>query len=259
MTTVSDPTVQKMHLRRSMLDRAVAMDLAAAEYERFALITADLSADDWVKPTDCPAWDVRQLASHVLGMAELAADGTEGDRQRRLAFADGPTDGWVFTDALSALQVREHENWLPAEIVAGLRAVGPRAALGRQLTPAEALPAPMPLPFEVNERPEWWAVGYLLDTILTRDVWMHRVDLCHATGHPMTVTAAHDGVIVADVVAEWAGRHDEPYRLTLTGPAGGNYWAGHDGQSHELDAVEFCRIVSGRGTAPGLLATRIPF
>ena len=54
MTTVSDPTVQKMHLRRSMLDRAVAMDLAAAEYERFALITADLSADDWVKPTDLP-------------------------------------------------------------------------------------------------------------------------------------------------------------------------------------------------------------
>ena len=68
-----------------------------------------------------------------------------------------------------------------------------------------------------------------LDTILTRDVWMHRVDLCHATGHPMTVTAAHDGVIVADVVAEWAGRHGEPYRLTLTGPAGGNYRPASDG------------------------------
>jgi uncharacterized protein (TIGR03083 family) len=259
MTTMSDPTVEKVHLQRSLLDRVVAMDLAAAEYERFAVVTVDLSADDWGKPTDCPAWDVRQLASHVLGMAELAADVSEGDRQRRLAFADGPTDGWAFTDALSALQVREHENLLPAEIVAGLQAVGPRAALGRKQTPADALAAPMPLPFEVNERIEWWAVGYLLDTILTRDVWMHRVDLCLATGHPMTVTAGHDGVIVADVVAEWASRHGEPYRLTLTGPAGGSYSAGQDGQSHELDAVEFCRIVSGRGTAPGLLATRIPF
>jgi hypothetical protein len=157
------------------------------------------------------------------------------------------------------LQVRERENWLPARIVASFFAVGPRAVLGRQHTPPTALAAPMPLPFEVNQQPERWAVGYLVDTILTRDVWMHRVDLCRATGHPMTVTAEHDGVIVADVVAEWANRHGEPFRLTLTGPAGGSYAAGDNGQSHEVDAVEFCRIVSGRGTAPGLLTSRIPF
>jgi hypothetical protein len=192
-------------------------------------------------------------------MAEFAADRSEADRQRRLAFADGPTNGWEFTDALTALQVREREDWFPAQIVAGLRTVGPRAAMGRKQTPAEALSAQMPVPFELNGQVEWWEVGYLLDTILTRDVWMHRVDLCRATGRALTVTAEHDGVIVADVVAEWAGRHGEPYRLTLTGPAGGDHSAGHGGQTYELDAVEFCRIVSGRGAAQGLLAVNVPF
>jgi len=258
-TAVYDPTAQTIRVRGSLLDRAVAMELAAAEYERFTDMTASLDADDWGRPTDCPAWDVRQLACHVLGMAELAADRSEGDRQRRLAFAAGPADGWSFTNALTALQVHERENWLPAEIVAGLRAVGPRATKGRKHTPPEALAAPMPLPFEMNERAERWTVGYLFDTILTRDVWMHRVDLCQATGRSMTITAEHDGVIVADVVAEWASRHGEPFRLTLTGPAGGSYAAGQDGPTYELDAVEFCRLVSGRGTASGLLGTRIPF
>jgi uncharacterized protein (TIGR03083 family) len=235
------------------------MELAAAEYERFADAAAGLTDDDWGKPTDCPAWDVRQLASHVLGMAEFAADQAEADRQRQLAIANGPTNGWEFTDALTALQVRERENWLPEKILAGLRAVGPRATQGRKTTPAEALAAQLPLPFQMNDRAEHWTVGYLLGTILTRDVWMHRVDLCQATGRRMTITAGHDGAIIADVVAEWASRHGEPYRLTLTGPAGDHYSAGNDGPTYELDAVEFCRIVSGRGTAPGLLATNVPF
>lgn len=259
MTTVSDRPAGQSQLLHSMFDRVVAMELAAAEYERFAAVVADLSAHDWGKPTDCPAWDVRQLACHVLGMAELAADQSEGDRQRRLAFAGGPTNGWDFADALTAVQVRERETWLPAEIVAGLQAVGPRATLGRRQTPVEALAGAMPLPFQVNEPLEWWAVGYLVDVILTRDVWMHRVDLCRATGRPMTLTPEHDGVIVADAVAEWARRHGEPYELTLTGVAGGNYSAGQGGETHELDAVEFCRILSGRGNASGLLATHVPY
>ena len=57
--------------------------------------------------------------------------------------------------------------------------------------------------------------------ILTRDAWMHRLDLARATGQDPTLTADHDGVIVADVVAEWARRHGQPYRLELPArPAG---------------------------------------
>jgi len=110
----------------------------------------------------------------------------------------------------------------------------------------------------VNGREESWSVGYLLRTILTRDPWMHRTDLSAATGLPMTLTPDHDGVIVDDVVAEWAERHGRPYQLELTGPAGGS-WRRGDAELVTLDAVEFCRIISGRGVGVGLLATQVPF
>ncbi len=106
---------------------------------------------------------------------------------------------------------------------------------------------------------EWWRIGYLLDVILTRDVWMHRVDVCRATGRELQLTPEHDGVLVADVVAEWAQRHGRPYRLRLTGPAGGEWSAGTDGEELELDAVEFCRLLSGRGSGSGLLSSQVPF
>ena len=38
--------------------------------------------------------------------------------------------------------------------------------------------------------------------ILTRDTWMHRVDISRATGRDLVLTAEHDGRIVADVVDE---------------------------------------------------------
>jgi hypothetical protein len=91
---------------------------------------------------------------------------------------------------------------------------------------------------------------------------MHRVDLAQATGRPLLLTPDHDGVIVADVVAEWAGRHRRPYHLTLTGSAGGFWSSGvADEADHlTLDAIEFCRVLSGRGDGSGLLATtRVPF
>ena len=66
-------------------------------------------------------------------------------------------------------------------------------------------------------------------------------------------------MLVADVVAEWAQRHCRPYRLRLTGPAGGSWAAGDGDSDHELDAVEFCRVLSGRGQGAGLLAEQVPF
>ncbi|MEJ7755235.1 MAG: hypothetical protein WKF83_01880 [Nocardioidaceae bacterium] len=99
----------------------------------------------------------------------------------------------------------------------------------------------------------------MIDTILTRDPWMHRVDISRATGRSMGLTAEHDGVLVADVVTEWAARHGEPCRLNLTGVAGGSWDFGADGPVLELDAIDFCRTLSGREPATGLLKAAVPF
>jgi uncharacterized protein (TIGR03083 family) len=117
----------------------------------------------------------------------------------------------------------------------------------------------MPIPQQVGDRPEQWTFGYLIDVILSRDTWMHRVDIARATGQDLVLTADHDGVLVADVAAEWAGRHGQPCTLTLTGPAGGSWTWGTGGPALELDAVEFCRLLSGRGQANGLLDVPVPF
>ena len=41
--------------------------LAAAETARMHALLAALDTDEWRRPTDCPAWDVRAVAGHVLG------------------------------------------------------------------------------------------------------------------------------------------------------------------------------------------------
>ena len=65
--------------------------------------------------------------------------------------------------------------------------------------------------------------------------------------------------VIADVVADWAHRHGQPFVIRLDGPAGGSFSRGHDGPEIRLDAVEFCRVLSGRGAAEGLLTTFVPF
>jgi len=117
----------------------------------------------------------------------------------------------------------------------------------------------MPVLQQVGGREEAWTIGYLIDVILTRDPWMHRADIARATGTDLVLTAEHDGVLVADVAAEWAARHGQPYTLHLTGPAGGTWSRGDGGPLIETDAVEFCRALSGRSHADGLLAVQVPF
>lgn len=256
MTSVpSTKTRRSAALRRSELDRSTATRLAATEYARIADAVAALPASAWHNPTDCPDWDVHALVGHIVGMTEMAASIREGSRQRRIALRG---DG-VFIDELTDLQVREHAHQSQAELTGRLRTVGPKAAAGRRRTPGLIRRRPMPVEQTVNGRPERWAIGYLVDTILTRDPWMHRIDLSRATGQALQLTAEHDGVLVADVVDEWTRRHDRPYRLELSGPAGGTWGHGVGGPELRMDAVEFCRAVSRRAAHPGLLDTEVPF
>lgn len=235
------------------------MRLAATEYDRVVAVLRDMPAAAWSRPTDCPGWDAQALTAHLLGMAEMAATMREQLHQTRKAKKAGGN----FLDALTALQVEERKALTPAQLTERYAEFGPRAAKARRRVPGFLRKRPMPDPQPVGGKPdsprETWALGYLIDVILTRDPWMHRTELAAAAGIPMQLTADHDGVIVADVVAEWADRHGQPCSLVLTGPAGGRWTFGSGGPEIELDAVEFCRILSGRGAASGLLTTEVPF
>ncbi|MEN8704719.1 MAG: maleylpyruvate isomerase family mycothiol-dependent enzyme [Nocardioides marinisabuli] len=245
--------------RRPRMDRETAMRLAETEYARFLALLRSLTPHDWTRPTDCPAWDVRAMAGHTTGMALMATGLPQTLRQSMLAKRRGGDP----LDALTALQVDEHADLTTAQLVDRFAEVGPRAARGRRRSPAVVRRMRLPDAQDVGGRRERWTIGYLNDTILTRDPWMHRMDISRATGREPGLTADHDGVLVADVVAEWAERHARPYRLHLTGPAGGDFSAGSGGPELSLDAVDFCRLLSGRPapcpTTHDLLDVAVPF
>jgi uncharacterized protein (TIGR03083 family) len=244
---------------RPALDRDTAMRLAATEYDRAAQLLQALRPADWNKPTECADWDVRQLAAHMLGMVEMAASVREQRRQQKRAGARQKQQGGLFIDALTGLQVDERADMTPDAIIERFARRGSSAVKGRRRAPGFVRRRTIPMAQDVGGRTERWTNGFLLDTILTRDPWMHRMDIARATGKPPTLTADHDGVIVADVVAEWAARHGRPFALVLTGPAGGQWSYGTGLPAITMDAADFCRAISGRGERDGLLAVDVPF
>ncbi|MGA8987650.1 maleylpyruvate isomerase family mycothiol-dependent enzyme [Aeromicrobium sp.] len=246
----------------SRIARPQAMRLARTEYDRMAAQLAHLEPDDWKRPTACPAWDVRQMACHMIGMAAMASNPREASRQQSIASADAERHGVSPLDALTALQVRERDNFSPRQIVDAARRIGHKAARGRHLTPLSIRRRTFPVNQIVNGQEEAWTIGYLIDVVLTRDPWMHRIDIARATGREPEVTSDHDGAIVGDVVHEWAERHGRSYRLELSGPAGGHFCSSsqYTGDSMIwMDAIEFCCKLAGRGTGTGLMATQVPF
>lgn len=256
MTTL-DPS--HVNPRRSTLDRDTARALALTEYERLADTLEALTPEQWGLPTCCPGWDVRAMAGHVVGMAEMIATIPELVRQQRASRRGaGPGAGpGALLDAMTAYQVDKNARLSTDALVAACRAVGPRATRGRFRVPRVLLDR-VTLTNETGGAVERWTLGYLVETILTRDPWMHRSDISEATGVPMDLTASHDGVIIADVVTEWASRHSHPYDLVLTGPAGGRFTRGVGGEQITSDAEGFFRAVGGRGgQVSGLRAVQV--
>ena len=234
--------------------RPESIRLAETETARMVALLRSLDDEGWAAPTDCPLWDVRAMAGHVLGMVETFSSLRRFARDMRAggkAAGDGP-----FIDGLTAVQVQDHAGLSRQALIDRLEVRGPVQAAWRG---SRRLMRHIPTKEDGPDGPETWKAGYLFDIILTRDTWMHRVDIIRATGAPMELTADHDGRIVADVVAEWARRHGQPFTLRLTGPAGGAWASGSGGEYIEIDAVEFCRILADRAEGPGLLTQRVPF
>jgi uncharacterized protein (TIGR03083 family) len=233
-----------------------AMHLATVECERLLAVADDLRDEQWLVQTECPDWNVKQMLGHVLGMLEAQSDGDERMRQFKIATGIAEQTGGRRLDAMTALQVREHALLSSDALRRALHDAVPRGLAGRTATTPEQRAAAYSsgLPGE-----DAWTFGYLFDIVLTRDPWIHRVDICRAIKRDMELTSEHDGRIVADVVADWARRHQQPFTLTLGGAAGDRFTSGTGGPDLELDAVEFCRILSGRAAGSGLLATIVPF
>ena len=87
----------------------------------------------------------------------------------------------------------------------------------------------------------------------SRDTWMHRLDICRATGQVFEQTAGHDGRIAAlvmrDVADVLARNFSGPAHVfELTGIAGGSWKIGHGepAAAIRMDVLDFNIFASGR-------------
>jgi uncharacterized protein (TIGR03083 family) len=239
--------------RERRMEHTDWMTAAEEAYRRLDTLLAELTEEDWRRPTDCTEWSVHGVVAHLAGTAESTARLPELVRQawhgRRLR------NGGSLVDGINAVQVRERADATPEQLRRELADAAVRGVRARRRLPAALRAVRLPFGPPVGTK----SLGYLLGRIYTRDAWMHRIDIARATDRPLVLTADHDGRLVADVVDEWAASHGRPFRLVLTGPAGGTWSQGSGGEELDFDAIEFARIMAGRATGQGLLAHTVPF
>lgn len=232
-----------------------AAALATTELERFLALVSNLKEDDWHKPTYCTLWDVRHILAHQAGCYAGFASWAEFKHQ--MSGSSKPAPGQLQVDLLNSIQVGDRADKTPAELIAELREVGPKAIRTRQRLPflLRAVPFPFGPPLGTV------SIGYLTDMIYSRDTWMHRIDICRATGREMVMTPEHDGRLLALVVRDLAKAlrphlHNQSVIFELTGAAGGTYQIGKGGAAAtiRMDMLDLNVLASGRITAQDALA-----
>jgi uncharacterized protein (TIGR03083 family) len=234
------------------------LPLARDAYHRLAEAFAALGPDDWDRPTPCVGWSVRDLGGHVVGAMRSAARLRELASQQRQISSRAKRTGETVVDAMTAVQIERTAALPPEALVGEMRSLVEPAVRGRARVPG-VVRRRARIPVEIGSLRERWTLEYLNGRILTRDAWLHRIDLADALGVEPDLDDT-DRRIVGDVAVEWARRHGQPVDLTLTGPAGGRLVVGAGGPELTVDAVELCRVLSGRSTHEHpLLAQEVPF
>ncbi|MDO9087312.1 MAG: maleylpyruvate isomerase family mycothiol-dependent enzyme [Anaerolineaceae bacterium] len=225
-----------------------AFRLLETEFHRFRQLLDKLNDNDWHKPTACTTWSVKDILAHQAGGY---ASGT-GYREMIRQYTSKPKPGQLPEDAINDLQVNERKHNSPAELIKELHSVGHiairkwayRFHIAKIAT--DLIKVPHPISGKMSIR-------YLMWIIHSRDTWMHRLDICRATGNLFEQSAEHDGRIAAlvmlDVARQLSNKLDgKAITIELKGIAGGIWKAGNGNEVARLrmDVLDFNIFVSGR-------------
>jgi len=243
MLTQSAMIVQDaQHIPYPTADEAYA--LLETALERLLVLLETLQPEDWQKPTACTLWNVRDMVAHQAG--GYASGTGYGEMLRQ--YSQLPKRGELPEDAINAFQLRERVSKTPAELMAELRQAGPVAA--RKWAYHFRLIKPIGIPHPVGG---YLTVQHLMWIIHSRDTWMHRLDICRATGREFYQTPEHDGRIVAlvmrDVERCLRGKlNGQAVIFDLSGVAGGIWQVGSGAAQAtiHMDALDFNILASGR-------------
>jgi len=218
--------------------------LLHTELERFWTLLESLDQQDWNKPTACTAWSVRDILAHQAGGYASGTSYKEMIHQ----YMSIPKKGQLPEDAINETQLADRMGKSPAELIAELRRVGP-VAIEKWAHQFQLIKL-VTIPHQVTGN---LSIRHLMLVIHSRDTWMHRLDICRATGRKFEQTAEHDGRIaalvmrdVAKVLSKKAGERSVAFELS--GIPGG-LWkigVGDPGSTIQMDVLDFNIYASRR-------------
>lgn len=252
MTNFQDGT------RVAPLKHDEAMQMSTEELRRFQALIESLDEDDWDQQTACSLWTVKDIvahqAAHVVGFTSL---GSFLGQLKPSLLRPYLKQGMGMLDAWNQSQVDLRREYSPQQLIAEINDHVAASLRGRDRIPGFVRGITLPAPGLDQPR----SMGYVFDLIYTRDMWMHRMDICHATGRDMPMDSDHDQRMVALIVRDLAqkavkGVSGRTALLDLSGPAGGCYRIGSDTQAQttlKMDIPTFGLLTSGRVKAANLL------
>ena len=167
--------------------------------EAVLALASELEDADWARPTDCPAWTVKDVMAHLAHLE------TELCHTEQNSSADVLTDEVVA--AYTAIGVAERRNRTPAELTAEFAAAVELRADRLKHLPDDASAL---APVTPGGIPWSW------DTLLRNrsiDVWTHEQDIRRATGRPggLDSTGAHVAVMTFSVAMPYVvGKRVKP-------------------------------------------------
>ncbi|NIK57293.1 maleylpyruvate isomerase family mycothiol-dependent enzyme [Kribbella shirazensis] len=230
-------------------DRARCRIHRDAELKAWRELLASIEGDEWHRRTVCDAWDVADIAGHLIGQAEDVIKPTSFPRRwlkNKRAYPGVPR-----FDAHMIVQADEHRGTPPGELRELFDQVWAKAT--RKISRAPELFRRISM--QVDPAPRM-SFGYVQDILLARDLWMHRDDVCQALARPFDAGPyAGEGIaqVVYDLEASGPFWNDRPaVVLELTGQGGGTYRLGKGepvGRA-AVDAVGYMRTLSGRDDHP---------
>lgn len=234
------------------VDRHEAAQIAAAELNQLLALLDQLSGDDWTQPTDCTEWNVHDMTAHLAGAC--AAYARWKDFFNQIVFNPYIMKAPVKVDAINRVQLENRAGVAPGDLISEFRQVAPRAIQIRKNLPGFMRSIRADLGPPCGKAP----VAYLMDTIYPRDQWMHRMDICRATGKDFVVTPGHDGrlldLVMVDIAQVLAG--SVRIQVNVTGALSATYRFGDGEPEAEID-IDF-RTLNRRSSARLSVADTLP-
>jgi uncharacterized protein (TIGR03083 family) len=237
-----------------------AMILAVEELKRFQFLIESLTAEDWEQQTACSLWSVKDVVAHQAAhVCSVTSVRTFLSHSNPIVMLPYLRKGMNFLDAMNQAQVDLRRQYTVEQLLAEIRDTAQRSLQGRDRIFASIRSLVLPLPGFDQPR----SLGYLFDVIYTRDMWMHRIDICNATKKKMQLHVHHDGRIAALIVKDLAekskrGLHGCAALLELSGAAGGTYRIGENSTARatlRMDVFTFVALTSGREKAANVLTS----